>query len=90
MYTASLIPTATGDYQFHFVGTIGTTKIDETFNSAQGKFNPVEPVNDLQFPSKEPSNGDLQKEINDLKAQIAALKGGSSVVAATAVATAKP
>jgi len=89
LYTAALIPTVTGDYKFHFVGTIGKTKVDETFNSADGKFDSVDPVTDLEFPEKEPSNADLQKEIDDLKAQLAALKGGSSAsMAATAAATA--
>jgi len=88
LYTAALIPTVTGDYKFHFVGTVGTTKVDETFNSADGKFDSVDPVTDLQFPEKEPSNADLQKEIDDLKAQLAAMKGGSSAsMAATAAAT---
>jgi len=77
LYTASVIPTVVGDYKFHFVGTIGKTKVDETFDSAQGKFDSVDPVTDLQFPEKEPSNADLQKEIDDLKAQIAAMKGGA-------------
>ncbi len=76
-YTATLIPTRTGDYQFHFVGTIGGTKVDEMFDSAKGKFVAVDPVNDLQFPDKVPSNTDLQKEIDDLRAQLAALKGST-------------
>jgi len=87
LYTATLIPTATGDYQFHFVGTIGTTKIDETFDSAKGLFNPVDPINSLEFPNQVPSNTDLQKEIDDLKAQIATLKGGAPAPAATMAAT---
>jgi copper(I)-binding protein len=86
LYTASVIPTVVGDYRFHFVGMIGDTKVDETFDSAQGKFASVDPVTDLQFPEKVPSNADLQREIDDLKAQIAAMKGGGT--AATAQATA--
>lgn len=82
LYTASIIPTLTGDYQFHFMGMVGTTKVDEVFDSAQGKFNPVDPINDLEFPNKPPTNEDLQKEIDDLKAQIAALKGGPAPTAA--------
>ena len=87
LYTAAIIPTATGDYQFHLVGTIGSTKIDETFDTARGQINSVEPINDLEFPNKPPTNADLQKEIDDLKAQIAALKGGAPA-AATMTATA--
>ena len=84
LYTATIIPTVAGDYKFHFVGTVGTTKVDETFDSAQGKFNSVDPITQYQFPEQEPSNADLQKEIDDLKAQLAALKGGAPTSAATA------
>jgi len=87
LYTATLIPTVPGDYKFHFVGTVGTTKVDETFDSAQGKFNSVDPLTEYQFPVKEPSNADLQKEIDDLKAQIAALKGGSAAPTSQATAS---
>ena len=88
LYTAAIIPTATGDYQFHLVGTIGSTKVDETFDTAKGQINSVEPINNLEFPNKPPSNADLQKEIDDLKAQIAVLKGGAPATA-TMAATAK-
>jgi hypothetical protein len=84
LYTASIIPTLTGDYQFHFVGMVGTTKVDETFDTAKGQINSVEPINDLEFPNKPPTNEDLQKEIDALKAQIAALKGGTAPTAAAA------
>ena len=87
LYTATIIPTAEGDYKFHFVGTVGTTKVDEIFDSSQGKFDSVDPIADLQFPEKEPSNSDLQKEIDDLKAQIAALKGGAAMPTAQATSS---
>lgn len=45
-----LIPTRPGDYSFHVTGTIGETKVDETFTSADGKFGTVEPVEDIMFP----------------------------------------
>ena len=85
LYTASIIPTLTGDYQFHFVGMVGSTKVDETFDTAKGQIASIDPINNLEFPVKSPSTADLQKEIDDLKAQIAALKGGA---VATAIATA--
>ena len=87
LYTAALIPTVAGDYKLHFVGTIGKTPIDETFDSADGKIDPVERVTDLQFPEKEPSNAELQKEIDDLKAQITALKGNLAAPMAAATAS---
>lgn len=78
VYLAALIPTRVGDYKFHFTGTIGTTQIDETFDSAGGKFACVEPLTELQFPDREPSNLDLQRQIDALKAEIAALKGAQA------------
>ena len=87
LYTATIIPTVEGDYKFHFTGTVGTTKVDEVFDSAQGKFDSVDPVTDLQFPEKAPSNSDLQKEIDDLKAQIAAMRGGMAMPTAQATAS---
>ncbi len=78
LYTSAVIPTRVGDYKFHFAGTIGETKVDETFDSGDGKIDSVEPVTDLQFPEKDPSLSDLQQQITDLKAQIAALKGNTT------------
>jgi hypothetical protein len=49
-YTADLIPTQPGDYSFHLTGTIGDTEVDEVFDSADGDFSSVEPVEDIQFP----------------------------------------
>ena len=49
-YLADIIPTQPGDYTFHLTGKIGDTDVDETFNSADGKFSSVEPITDIQFP----------------------------------------
>jgi hypothetical protein len=49
-YLADVIPTQAGDYTFHLTGKIGDTDVDETFNSADGKFSSVEPITDIQFP----------------------------------------
>jgi hypothetical protein len=73
LYTAALIPTVVGDYQFHFVGTVGSYQVDETFNSADGQFDSVDPITDLQFPEQEPSNAELQAQIDTLKSQVDAL-----------------
>jgi hypothetical protein len=49
-YVADIVPTRTGDYQWTFVGAIGDDQINETFDSADGKFNGVEAIAPLQFP----------------------------------------
>ncbi len=50
-YVADIIPTRTGNYQFHFVGTVEGVTIDEQFDSADGKFNGVESASALEFPT---------------------------------------
>jgi hypothetical protein len=49
-YVADILPTRAGDYQWTFVGSIGDTQINDKFDSADGKFNGVEPSAALQFP----------------------------------------
>jgi hypothetical protein len=80
-YVADLIPTRAGDYVYHLTGTIGDTKVDETYTSASGKFGTVEPVADVLFPDTNFDVGSLiekidaqQKQIDALKADIDALK----------------
>src|SRR5262249_42794311 len=49
-YVADIVPTRDGDYQWTFVGSIGETQVNEKFDSADGKFDRVEPQTALQFP----------------------------------------
>lgn len=49
-YRAELVPTRVGDYQLIFTGSIGDATINETFDTADGKFNGIEPISALQFP----------------------------------------
>jgi hypothetical protein len=53
-YTADLIPTAPGIYQFHIFGTVEGSAVDETFVSrgGGGGFGDIESSDDLQFPQK--------------------------------------
>jgi hypothetical protein len=61
-YTADLVPTASGGYEFRFFGTIDGTEIDETFQSASlgGGFNDVEPITAIQFPETVAGGRELQ------------------------------
>ena len=54
-YTSNIIPTKAGTYTFHFTGNIEGLSIDERFESGPGRFNDVQPKDDLQFPDKQPS-----------------------------------
>jgi hypothetical protein len=49
-YVADLLPTRDGDYQWIFSGNINGDQVNETFDTADGKFNKVEPQTALQFP----------------------------------------
>jgi hypothetical protein len=49
-YRAMFIPTAAGDYTFHFTGTIEGTDVDETFTSSPDGFDSVAERSDYEFP----------------------------------------
>jgi hypothetical protein len=49
-YVADILPTRDGEYQWIFTGSINGDAINETFDTADGKFNKVEPQTALQFP----------------------------------------
>jgi hypothetical protein len=76
-YVADLIPTRPGDYTFHVTGTIGETAIDETFTSADGYFDSIEPASDLQFPEPQPDVSELLQRIEALEAEVQALRSGT-------------
>lgn len=60
-YIAHIVPTKDGDYRFRFFGTIEGTQLDETFDSADGKFNGVEPITAIQFPEAVPAAGEVAR-----------------------------
>lgn len=49
-YVADIVPTRAGDFQWTFGGTINGDTVSEKFDTADGKFNKVEPITGLQFP----------------------------------------
>jgi hypothetical protein len=53
-YVADLLPTRDGDYQWTFVGSINGEAVNDTFDTADGKFNKVLAIGDLQFPQAVP------------------------------------
>jgi hypothetical protein len=69
-YQAQVVPTQTGDYTFHITGTIGTTKIDEKFESGPGRFDGVEDIAPLQFPKAVASNADLAARLDDANTKL--------------------
>ncbi|MBV8718643.1 MAG: hypothetical protein JO318_09105 [Chloroflexi bacterium] len=49
-YIADIVPTRVGDYQWIFTGTINGDQVNETFDTADGKFDAVAAPSALQFP----------------------------------------
>ena len=49
-YVADVVPTRVGDYQLMFTGDINGTPVNETFDTADGKFDAIQGVTALQFP----------------------------------------
>lgn len=68
-YVADLVPTRDGDYQWTFVGTIGETQVNEKFDTADGKFDKVEPQTALQFPQALPDSGQQSAAVASAQAE---------------------
>lgn len=81
-YIAELIPTLPGDYSFRVFGTIGDLEVDEVFNSADGEFSSVEPLEDILFPREAGDTAAiiarLEARIAELEARIAALESAGA------------
>lgn len=90
-YHADFVPTRTGDYTFHFSGTIGPDKIDEKFTSGPSTFDSVLPLTTIQFPDKP---GYASNSILAVATAIAAFASpsanGGGVATSTVVAVATP
>lgn len=67
-YVADILPTRDGDYQWTFTGSIGEDKISEKFDTADGKFNKVDPATGLQFPVAAPDPVQLSADIQSARA----------------------
>jgi hypothetical protein len=86
-YVADIIPTRDGDYVLTFNGSIGEDKIDEKFDSADGKFNAVERATSLEFPLAAPDPAQVTVEIQTAQAaaesaqKLAMLGVGTAVLA---------
>lgn len=62
-YKADFIPTASGQYVFHFIGTIEGKQIDERFESGVGTFDDVQPATAIQFPESAASTRELESAV---------------------------
>jgi hypothetical protein len=84
-YRAWLIPTTSGQYSFHFTGTIDGEDIDETFTSGPTTFDDVEDPQSVEFPVQQPSTGELAERIDRVEPRLASsIEGVQTNVQATA------
>ena len=86
-YSAEIIPTAPGDYTFHFTGTIHHKAIDVSMASGAETFDAVVAPSDLEFPVKQPTLTEVGTRLDRIDGRIVALQ--SSAPAAGAVADAR-
>ncbi len=86
-YKADFIPTASGQYIFHMIGTIEGKQIDERFESGVGTFDDVQPANAIQFPESAASSREIEAAVRGAleSAQKAEDHALSAIDAATSV-----
>ena len=72
-YVADIVPTRAGDYVWTFSGSIGADAVNETFDSADGKFDAVAAGSDVQFPvaAPDPDQVTVQLQATQAAAQSA-------------------
>lgn len=78
-YISRFVPAAAGDYRFRIFGTVQGAEIDQTFDSADGKFDSVDALEELRFPA----NGATAAQTQTQSAQ-AALQRAQAAEAAAA------
>ncbi len=71
-YSGYVMPTRVGDYTFHITGTVGTTNVDEKFESGPGRFGSIESTDALQYPAKVVSNTDLAARLDSIQTLVIA------------------
>jgi hypothetical protein len=67
-YVADLVPTRAGDYVWTFTGSIGTDQINETFDSADGRFDAVIASADVEFPVAAPDPDQVRLQLQAAQA----------------------
>jgi hypothetical protein len=83
-YRAWFIPTRTGEYTFHFTGTIDGEDVDETFVSGPDTFGPLQDPAEIQFPVQDPSNGELAERVEQESQRTADAQSTADQALATA------
>jgi hypothetical protein len=87
-YSADIIPTAPGDYTFHFTGTIHDKAIDVSMASGGETFDGVVAPADLEFPVKQPTLSEVGTRLDRIDGRIDALQSTAPAPGAIADAQA--
>jgi hypothetical protein len=77
-YRGWMIPTAPGNYTFHFTGKIGTQSVNQSFTSGPTTFGTVEDPVSVEFPVRVPSNADLSQRLDAQLPRLATSSGLST------------
>jgi len=83
-FRAAIIPTRPGNYTFHFVGTLKGQRIDESFTSSDKTFDPVQEAAGIEFPTKDPSPGQLAERLDREAARVESAQTAARDAAAAA------
>src|SRR5436305_9521928 len=71
-YRAWLIPTAAGNYTFHFTGTVRGQAVDQSFSSSPTTFDAVQDPRTVEFPQKVPPLQQVSALTERLSSRVAA------------------
>ena len=83
-YSTDLIPTAPGDYTFHFTGTIHGEAIDVSMASGDQTFDGVVAPGDLEFPVKQPTLTEVGTRLDRIDGRLATLQSTAPAPGAVA------
>jgi hypothetical protein len=67
-YVADVVPTRAGDYVWIFSGTLGGDQVNETFDSAEGKFDAVTAASGIEFPIAAPDPDQVNAQLQTAEA----------------------
>ena len=83
-YSTEIIPTAPGDYSFHFTGTIHGMAIDVSMASGDETFDGVVAPADLEFPVKQPTLTEVGTRLDRIDGRVDALQSAAPAPGAIA------
>ena len=67
LYALDVYPTVAGTYRYRVTGTVGTTNVNEAFESGPSTFGDILSTSALQYPTKIPAGDDLAKRLDAIQ-----------------------